>query len=268
MELRRIFMLAGTAAGSTGDGAAAQIWFSRWLCLEPSGRLPAGSSPKLAVLLEAARRELAGRALTARAARRDGGIAITVEDDPLALVVAVRAEGRQQPIAADTVVPATAGAIELVDRYGNVLVELVVPSPPSSGARASGTAQPIAEGHDARTGASGVTIAPEPPWYARWPAWSAASGASAIAATLALYIASNADARLDALASDSAEHEYSEARAEERTLARAQWIARIGYGAAIAAATVAIVYYVRGREVRTVITPSGSGATLAWSIRY
>jgi hypothetical protein len=267
-ELRRIFALAGTAAGSTGDGAAAQIWFSRWLCLEPSARLPAGSSPKLAVLLEAARRELAGRALTAHAARRDRGIAIVVDDDPLALVIAVRAGGRQQPIAADTVVPAAGGAIELVDRYGNVLVELEAPSPPSPGAPTGGVAQPPAEQHDARPGAGEARLAPGPPWYARWPVWSAASGASAIGATIALYIASNADARLDALARNSADHEYSEARAEEYTLARAQWAARIGYGAAIAAAAVAVVYYVRGREVRTVVTPSGGGASVAWSIRY
>jgi hypothetical protein len=105
-------------------------------------------------------------------------------------------------------------------------------------------------------------------WYARWPVWSAAAGASAIGASIALYIASNADARLDELARNSADHEYSEARAEEHTLARAQWTARIGYGVALAAATVAIVIYIRGREVRAVVTPSGGGASVAWSIRY
>jgi hypothetical protein len=267
-ELRRIFALAGTAAGSMGDGGAAQIWFSRWLCLEPSARLPAGSSPKLAVLLEAARRELAGRALAAHAARRAGGIAVVVDDDPLALVVAVRAGGRQQAIAADTVMQATDGSIELVDRYGNVLVELDAPAPPGPGAPAGRAAQATAERQDARPGAAGAAIAPGPRWYARWPAWSAAAGASTIAATIALYIASNADARLDELARNSAQHEYSEARAEEHTLARAQWTARIAYGAAIASAVVAIVYYVRGREVRTVVTPSAGGASMAWSIRY
>lgn len=262
-ELRRIFALAGTAAGSMGDGGAAQIWFSRWLCLEPSARLPAGSSPKLAVVLEAARRELAGRSLAAHAARRDGGIAVVVDDDPLALVVAVRAGGQQRAIAADTVVQAADGAIELVDRYGNVLVELDAAPPPAGSA-----AQATAARQEPRPGAAAATIAPGPPWYARWPAWSAAAGASAIAATVALYIASNADARLDELARNSAEHEYSEARAEEHTLARAQWTARIAYGAAIASAVAAIVYYVRGREVRTVVTPSAGGASVAWSIRY
>ena len=269
VELRRIFALAGTAAASMGDGTAAQDWFSRWLCLEPSARLPPGSSPKLVVLLEAARRQLAGRALAAHAARRDGGIAIVVDDDPLALVVAVRAGGPQRPITADTVVQATGGPIELVDRYGNVLAELNVPAPPPSReAQADSAAQATEEPRDLRASTAGATLAPGPRWYARWPIWSAASGASAVAASIALYIASNADARLDELASNSAEHEYSEARAEEHTLARAQWTARIALGAAIASATVAIVYYIRGREVRTVITPSGGGASMAWSIRY
>ncbi|HSR99008.1 MAG TPA: hypothetical protein VLM79_18260 [Kofleriaceae bacterium] len=260
-ELRRIFALAGTAAASMGDGPAAQIWFTRWLCLEPSARLPAGSSPKLAVQLEAARRELAGRALAAHAARRVRGIAVIIDDDPLALVAAVRAGGPPQAIAADTVLPAASGAIALVDRYGNTLIELAVPAPASTAPVT--TAQQASE-----TGAADAPLAPVRPWYARWPVWSAAAGASAIGATIALYIASNADARLDALARNSAEHEYSEARAEEHTLARAQWTARIGYGVAIAAATVAIVTYIRGREVRTIVTPSGGGASVAWSIQY
>jgi hypothetical protein len=261
-QLRRIFMLAGTAAASMGDGPAANIWFTRWLCIEPSARLPAGSSPKLAVQLEAARRELAGRALAAHAARGEDGIAVIVDDDPLALVAAVRAGGPPRAIATDIVLPATSGPIELVDRYGNVLVDLEAPAPVSRPAQAS-RAAPVAA-----VPATAVQNPPGRPWYARSPVWSAAAGASAIGATIALYIASNADARLDALARDSADHEYSEARAEEQTLARAQWTARIGYGAAIAAATVAIVYYIRGREVRTVVTPSGGGASVAWSIRY
>lgn len=271
-ELRRIFALAGTAAGSMGDGAAAQIWFSRWLCLEPSGQLPAGSSPKLVVVLEAARRELAGRALAAHAARRDGGIAVVVDGDPLALVVAVRVGGQRRAIAGETVVQAADGTIELVDRYGNVLAELAVPAPLGAGAPAGSASQPPAERPDPRQGASRAETAPEtasePAWYARWPTWAAAAGASAVAGSVALYIASNADARLDALVRDSAQHEYSEARAEEQTLARAQWTARIGFGIAIASAAAAIVYYVRGREVRIVVTPSGGGASVAWSIRY
>lgn len=261
-DLRRIFMLAGAAAASMGDGPAAKIWFTRWLCLEPSARLPAGSSPKLAVQLEAARRELAGRSLAAHAARREGGVAVIVDDDPLALVAAVRAGGQPQAIAVDTVLPAATGPIELVDRYGNVLVELEAPAPESRPVQAS-RAQQVAA-----VPATPVQRRTGQPWYARWPVWSAAAGASAVGATIALYIASNADARLDALVRDSADHEYSEARSEEQTLTRAQWTARIGYGAAIAAATVAIVYYLRGREVRTVVTPSGGGASVAWSIRY
>jgi hypothetical protein len=276
-ELRRIFALAGTAAGSMGDGAAAQIWFGRWLCLEPSARLPAGSSPKLVVLLEAARREIAGRALDAHATRRDGGFAVVLDDDPLALVVAVRAGDQQQPIAAAAVLSAAAGSIDLVDRSGNVLVELARPAPAGSasqdqasagGAPAGATHAPAtAEILDPRNGAR-AEAAPGRPWDARWPTWAATAGASAIAGGIALHVASNADARLDELARDSAQHEYTEARAEEHTLARAQWTARVALGAAIASAAVAVVCYVRGREVRAVVTPSPGGAGVAWSIRY
>jgi len=265
-ELRRIFALAGTAAASVGDGAEARIWFSRWLCLERSARLPVGSSPKLVVLFDAARREIGGRALEAHAARQDDGISVTLEDDPLALVVAVRAGDQRQAIAVAGVarLAPTTAPVELVDRYGNVLVELTPAGPAASAPRGEASS----EAREDRTAVPGPAIAAGRPWYARWPTWAIAAGGSAVVGGVAFYAASRSDARLDALARESAEHEYSEAYAEERTLARAQWTARIALGVAIASVAVAAVCYVGGREVRTTVTPSSHGASVAWTVRY
>ncbi|HEX3762433.1 MAG TPA: hypothetical protein VHW23_27215, partial [Kofleriaceae bacterium] len=63
-QLRRIFELAGRAAGSIGEDRAARLWFSRWLYLDPDAALPDGTSPKLTALFGDARATLAGAALT------------------------------------------------------------------------------------------------------------------------------------------------------------------------------------------------------------
>jgi hypothetical protein len=264
-DLRQIFALAGTAAGSMGDGVAAQAWFSRWLCLEPSARLPAGSSPKLVVLLDAARREIGGRALEARATRRDDGIAVDVTDDPLALVVAVRVGDQRTPITAGGVqIALTTEPIEIVDRYGNVLVELTASVPASS----TPHSEPSSGALDDRRGSLEPHGASSQPWYARWPIWAIAAGGTAVVGGVALHYAAKADAQLDVLAQHSEDHEYSEAHDEESKLARAQWTARVAFGVAIASATVAAVCYVRGREVRTTVMATPHGASVAWSIRY
>jgi hypothetical protein len=264
-DLRQLFALAGTAAGSMGDGVAAQTWFSRWLCLEPSARLPAGSSPKLVVLLDAARREIGGHALEARAMRRDGGIVVEVTDDPLALVVAVRTGEQRTPITTGVVqISLTTEPIEIVDRYGNVLVELTVSAPAISAQRS----EPLGEVPEDRRGSLGSQEVPGRPWYARWPVWAIAAGGSAVVGGIALHFAASADAQLDVLAQHSDDHEYSEAHAEEGKLARAQWTARIALGVAIASATVAAVCYVRGHEVRTTVMASPHGASMALSLRY
>lgn len=254
-ELRRLFALAGTAAGSMGDAATAQIWFSRWLCLEPEARLPAGSSPKLAQLLNAARRELAGRALTARITATASGVTVALEDDPLALAVTARAGDVQRPLAAGAVTLAARGPVAVLDRYGNVLVELSVPA-------AVPVAAPVVV--PAPVAAAPVT----PRWYARWPVWAVVAAGSAVAGGVALHAAADADGKLDDLAAHSDNHEYSEARAQEQRLDRNQWIARVAFGAAIASATVAVVCVIRGREVRASVVPTGGGAAMTWSLRY
>lgn len=52
VEIRAVFALAAISAGSMGDGDTAHLWFGRWLYLEPTAELPAGTSPKLRVLLD------------------------------------------------------------------------------------------------------------------------------------------------------------------------------------------------------------------------
>jgi hypothetical protein len=243
-RLRRIFALAGRAAGSMGDEAAARLWFSRWLCLDPDAALPAGTSPKLTSLFGEARAGLAGASISARARRRGRSIEVTVERDPLAMIAAARAGAARADVVAGgaRLTASEAGAeapaqIELIDRHGNVLAAIAVEP-------AAGVDRPPPA---AASGAS---------WYERPLPWAVTAGGLAAAGGVALGVAVAARSDLRALNASSAAHEFSEARALERRFDRAQWAARIAFGGAAVAAAVGAVCYVRLRGARVSAAPA------------
>lgn len=256
-QLRVIFSLAGRAAGVIGEADTARTWFVRWLSLEPDAALPIGTSPKLVALLGDARRRIAGEQLVLRAARGAGGDsgAITVEvRDPAALIAELRAGTARAPGNAQRIASAgDARQVEALDRHGNVLAVAPIEEP----AMAIEPRTPVAPVGDHSSA-----------WYGRWPAWAIGTGVAAATGGVALVLASRADRRLDELHRTSSEHDYAEAYAEEQRLSRAQWTARIAFGAAVATAVVGTVLYVRGREVRTAVVPTAGGAAIAWSARF
>lgn len=253
-QLRRMFELAGRAAGSMGDEAAARLWFSRWLCLDRTAALPAGTSPKLTGLLGEARAAIAGEAIDARAIRRGRAIEVTVSRDPLAMVAAVRAgEARAAVEAGAARLAAPAGGptggderVELLDRHGNVLAAL--------------SAEPAGKGR----------LVPPPParprWYERPLPWAVTAGGLAAAGGVALWVAVDARTSVRELNANSAAHEFSEARALEQRFDRAQWTARFAFGGAAVAAAVGTVCWLRLRGVRASAAPAdgGIGVVVAW----
>lgn len=247
-QLRRIFELSGRAAGVIGEAEAARTWFSRWLSLEPGAALPEGTSPKLTEFLTEARARLGGTQLDVRATRRSGGSEVKVARlaDPAALVVAIRADAARVPIETASLTT-SARQLELLDRYGNVVA--VVPIVDASAGSAIASAAPTS-------------------WYARWTTWAITAGVAAAASGVSLALAARADARLDELAGSSAEHDFAEVEAEERSLDRAQWVARIGLGAAVASATVAAILYLREDDSGPTIAASPDGVALSWSLAF
>ena len=257
-QLRAIFALAGRAAASMGRDAAAQLWFQRWLCLEPAAELPAGASPKLRAALSRARDALGGASLAIHAVRRgDGaGVELTIRD-PLALAASVRTGGARTPLAtAHVTLPTARGDIELLDTYGNVLASAAIePAVPGTSETAA-TAAPA--------GAAPTTVAARdsPPWQGRWSTWAIAAGGFATLGVAAWWVADDADTR----AGDSGDEQ------EEADLRRrrdvATWASRGALVAMGAAITVGIVVYVRGRDQRIIATPHPGGGGVAWRIAF
>jgi hypothetical protein len=249
-QLRAIFALAGRAAASMGREGAAQLWFQRWLCIEPGAELPAGASPKLQAAMARAREALAGAALAVRAERRGAAVELTIRD-PLALAASVRADGARTQVAGARVTLAGArGEVELLDLYGNVLmasaVEPAAPAitpPPATDPRA-----PRAAPRDA-------------PWYDGWPPWAIAAGAFATLGVAAWWIADDAD---DQARNSGDEEEEADLR-RRRDLAT--WVSRGALVAMGVAVVGGVVVYARGRD-RVVVVPQPGGAAIAWRLRF
>jgi hypothetical protein len=253
-QVRELFALAGQAAGSMNDQAAARLWFRRWLSVEPGGQLPADTSPRITALLEEARASLRGSELRARALRRRAEVDVVIQSDPVGLAEAVRAGDRTTVSlrAGPTVSAVVANASEVVDvldHEGNTIVQLRVEM------------APIAE-----TAAADARPPGPRPWWARWPAWAIATGSLVAAAGTGLAVAIDARGKIDDLNADSTSHEFSEARALERRFDGAQWVARFAIGGAAITGVVGTVLFVRGRDESSGVTVQvgGGGAAVSW----
>lgn len=249
VQLRAIFGLAGRAAASMGRDAAAELWFQRWLCLDPDAELPAGASPKLRGALFRARDALAGAALAVRAVRRGEQVELAIRD-PLALAGSVRTGAIRTPLSSlHLTVPAVRGEVELLDTYGNVLVTTAIDPAPA----APTPPREVPPGDAARHA---------PAWHDGWPPWAIAAGGFAALGVTAWWIADDADHQ----ARDSGDEEEEASLRRRRDVAT--WVSRgalVGMGIAIVGG---IVVYVRGRDQSIVATPRPGGGGLAWRITF
>jgi len=140
-DLAEIYKLSGIVEGALGNAAGSQAAFAKWLSLDPKGKLPQGTSPKIAKPFAAAQKDAQkGRPLQAKAETEDNPPAVTlvVENDPMKLVVGARVyftvdKGKEQMLEAEGT-----GSIKLelekgkrldlrlqgLDEYGNRVVEL------------------------------------------------------------------------------------------------------------------------------------------------
>jgi hypothetical protein len=225
-----------------GKETAAQLWFQRWLCLEPAAELPAGTSPKVQRLLSRAREALGGAALAVRAVRRGDRIELAVRD-PLGLASSVRADGARTPLSSPRVTLAAArGDIEVLDTYGNVLSSSAVEAEPAP--------------------APAPVVVADTPWHDRWSSWAIAAGGFATISLVAWWIADEADDRARESGDESEEADLRRRRDV------ATWISRgalVGVGIAV---TAGIVVYVRNREHRIVASPQPGGGTIAWRVTF
>lgn len=134
--VREIYRLAGDTSVALGQREVGEQYYRRWLALEPAATMSSDVSPKLREPFDAARAYIAAHgSLVVRAARgSDSEVVLEVSSDPLAMVRsaqlggqgAVALSGGKIRLAAT----AAAARAEVLDEYGNILVELdIAPAP-------------------------------------------------------------------------------------------------------------------------------------------
>lgn len=240
-ELVVIFALAARASQSTNDHAVAQLWFRRWLCIEPAAALPPGTSPKLVAALDTARTSLAGGSIVARAIRRSDSIDVQIDKDPLSMIDAVRlGSTRVAPAGGRAALPAHIGTPELLDPHGNVLAALTV-----------------------EADAPRVDVLEQPPTAPRrrWIPWAVVGGGFAlVGAAVAIHTVASYNPEPDDDVDDLLDKQDSKRRG--------WWTAGISLGAAAVATTISVVFYMRDQPQRVSVAPTTGGAVATWSWQF
>jgi hypothetical protein len=260
-EIRGMFALAGIAAGSIGDVGAARLWFQRWLYLEPNAQLPAGTSPKLLVLFDGARKALAGAHLDVHATHRDRAAMLAIGADPLGLVHAARIGDLRVSIESSTAqLDAPDDAVDLLDRYGNVLatIEVVTPPPPVV----------VVDPTPAVAVHSDAVVRVATPWSMRWSTWAIATGGLVATGITALLVAVDARSQIDDLNRDSSSHEYAETVPLQHRFDRAELVGEVALGGAVVAAAIGSVIWLRTPQGPIAVAPTASGAVVTWQGRF
>ena len=279
-RVRTLFRRAGETAATTGDRAAALDWFRRLVALDPDAELAAGTSPKIAELLEQARRELAGAALAVEvhavagggagsrtrtvevALTNPAGLAERLELRPARGAAIDQPVGRRSRWRMDLDHAASGPAVVTVrDRFHNALLieratltwpEAAAPPRLADPAQVGAAGQPPALLVRGGSGREPPTVLgragqprPRPPWYARWQTWAIGSGALLVTGGVLEGVSLSARSDLDTLNRSSAEHEGSEAVSLESRMQHAAVAAQVAAGAAVGAGVAAVICWRR-----------------------
>ncbi|HTJ47370.1 MAG TPA: hypothetical protein VL463_34965 [Kofleriaceae bacterium] len=238
-RVRALHELAGELAAGLDRDDVAIAHFDALLALAPDATLPAGTSPKIAARFDVARdRARTRRGLTVHAAIDPIGLAVVVDEDPLAMVTGARARFTSGRAPGEIVVRGT-GTIAIAIPKGATQIELAAID-------ARGNALWVG-------GAPAIATAPRGGAHHHWGAtttWSVVAGGSLALGTIAAWRFRAAQDEWDALRADDTHHDYSELTAVETRGRRWALAADVAFGAAAVTGVIAIVVGIReaGRD--------------------
>jgi len=255
-KLFEIYRLSAITAIVLNQPDAAELFYRRWLALDPDAALGADVAPKLRAPFDAAKAFIAahGRFEVTSARLSDRELEIDVVSDPIVMARSARIAGQAAiPLGPDRRVRLTAAGGDLTaivtDEYGNHLVELHSPPPPPP----SDLQPPISRHHESHTGALLGWGIPCVVFLGAGVGFTAA----------ALY----ENSKLDELVANSKLHFYTEVKDRQnlRTAFTALGASLFGIGAVLAIPTA--IYFARSRSPDELgVTPYASDASTGLAI--
>jgi hypothetical protein len=133
--VREIYKLLGASAVAMGQGDEAQKYYRAWIELDTKAALDAGASPKLREQFDAAKSYIVanGGVLAVTALTFTGDeVNVFVNTDAIGIAVAARMVGSTEATNLDQnrqSIMKGRGSVVVLDRYGNTLIDPVVPEP-------------------------------------------------------------------------------------------------------------------------------------------
>lgn len=266
-RVRKIYELSGTTAIVRGDKALGEQFYRRWLTLDTTGQLPAGSPPKLTEVFIAAKAYVEAHGTLVVRATRGTAIAVVVENDPMAMAVAVApldALANRVTLDAErrATIATTTSAIAIVDGRGNQLA-VIQPAASEPGTRVVGVG-----GRDTSISSSGSQFARpverrEPGWPSRWYTWGIPSGALLAASAIVGIVAIDG---LSTVSRDLSRGDafFSDIDARQRTASRLGTISVTLGSVGIALGVPAVILFVKQRRVAIKPMTNGVAVSMRW----
>lgn len=153
--VRDIYKLLGASAVALGKTDDAEKYYRAWIALDPKAALDAGASPKLREPFDAAKSYVTANGPLDVAAEyvSDDQVRVRVTSDPLSLARTARVGDQRADIvdrgALITPVSRVGAQVQVIDRYGNTLVEVGARGAPPKPAGNPGALDPYpAPGRD------------------------------------------------------------------------------------------------------------------------
>jgi hypothetical protein len=287
-ELAEIWKLTGIVEGALDDEKAATAAFEKWLALDPDGKLPDGTSPKITRPLDAAAARMKKRAplkVKTETSSDPPSVTVVVVSDPDRMVtrarVHVRADGGKEAVLEGAgkgriTIALPHGKrldlqVEALDAHGNRVVELGTTDVPIVI-----TSEKPKGGGDVKPPPDHRIVEPVPaqesrPVYLSPYVWG---GVAIVFAGVGSYFGYEARVnanRLDDLNKTSQQHMFSDATALESTTRTDVLLFNIGMigGGALAIGTV-VLYMTQPEtaEKRVGVVPTHGGGAIVFGGRF
>jgi hypothetical protein len=270
LAMREIYKLLGASAVALGKTDDAEKYYRAWIAIDPRAALDAGASPKLRVPFDAAKSYITANGSLDAVAElgSDGEVRIRVITDPLAMA-RTAAIGEHSVAIVDRaalITIAPQGPVQLRDRWGNTLVEIMPSGAPPIRREPTPTVEPAPP---AASGSGPFVVVDDRP--------KRSTAFYALAIPTGLLLAAGAgfgaaafvyNGEVQTALEDSGAHYYTDVADNQKKVTLFWKLSAVIGGAGLVLAIPTAIVYLRDRDAMVAPFTDGSARGVAISGRF